>query len=247
MGHAGGQKTHAGQLLAADRLLGADLHLAVQVVANLLKSGGHVVQGLGQFGHLVVGVQADAVAELTRGHAPRAGNQHPQRPEDPAIGKPHEDEKQQAGRYGCRPCADDQRVVLPADLAGKAGQLRLQVAGQFGGQHLQAFELHVQPADLDVVQHPVFLVIGRADAGQLGLDLADRLPLAVVVRNPRIGPFPFGLHLAGQMVLIACERLVEFVQLAAELVADHRHSRGHEVMIQVGEGIDLQGRGVRRA
>ena len=68
VGHAGRQKTDAGQLLAAHHLLGALLNLAIQIVANGLKSGRHVVQGVGQFRHLVVRVQHDSIAEFAGRH-----------------------------------------------------------------------------------------------------------------------------------------------------------------------------------
>ena len=68
VGHAGGQKPHAGQLFAAHHLLGPLLHLPIEVVANLLEAGGHVVQGVGQFGHLVVGLQPDAIGKLAGRH-----------------------------------------------------------------------------------------------------------------------------------------------------------------------------------
>ena len=54
VGHAGGQKADAGQLLAADDLLGPLADLAIEVVANFLEAGGHVVHRLGQLRHLVV-------------------------------------------------------------------------------------------------------------------------------------------------------------------------------------------------
>ena len=85
MCHAGRQKAHAGQLLGANRLARALLNAAIQVVANLLKAGGHVVHGRGQFGHFVVRVQNDAVIEVSFFNFPRPLDQHPQRPEDPEI------------------------------------------------------------------------------------------------------------------------------------------------------------------
>lgn len=44
MRHAGGEKTDAGHLFAADHFFGALPHLFVQIVADLLKSRGHVVE-----------------------------------------------------------------------------------------------------------------------------------------------------------------------------------------------------------
>ena len=62
---AGGQETYAGQLLAADHLLGTLFHLSVQVVTNLLESSRHIVHGRGQFGHLVAGGKLDTVVKLS--------------------------------------------------------------------------------------------------------------------------------------------------------------------------------------
>ena len=53
-------------LLAAHDLLGPLAHLAVQIVANRLEAGRHVVHGRGQLRHLVAGLQRDADRKSTR-------------------------------------------------------------------------------------------------------------------------------------------------------------------------------------
>jgi hypothetical protein len=68
VGHAGGQKPNARELLVTDHLAGAELHLPVEVVTGLLESLRHVVEGGGQFGHLVAGVEPDAEAEIPLRH-----------------------------------------------------------------------------------------------------------------------------------------------------------------------------------
>ena len=45
---------------------------------------------VGQLGHFVVRVEMDAIIEIAGGHSARAFDQHPQRPEDPAIEQVHE-------------------------------------------------------------------------------------------------------------------------------------------------------------
>ena len=218
MRHAGRQKADAGQLLAPHHLLGAHLHLAVEVVANFLEPGGHVVHGLGQFGHLVAGVEADAVAELAGRHATRAGNQHPQRAEDPAVREPHEEQKDQRRRHRRRPFADDQRGVSAPHLVGEAGQLRVQVAGQFRGQRLQLFQLHVEPIDLDVVEHPVFVAVGLADAFNWASILRTVSSSRSWSEMLGVGPC-----FAGQLIPISHQSLIDFDPTASELVADHPH------------------------
>ena len=41
----------------------------------------------------------------------------------------------------------------------------------------RCLQLHVEPADLDVVEHPVLVAVGLADAGQLRLDLVGPSPV----------------------------------------------------------------------
>ena len=69
MGHAGGQKADARQLLATDHLTGPLLHLPVEIVAGLLEPFRHVVECVGEFGHLVMRVELDTVSKITSSDA----------------------------------------------------------------------------------------------------------------------------------------------------------------------------------
>ena len=98
MGHAGRQKADAGQLLAADDLLGPLLDLPIEVVADFLEAGRHRVHRLGQLAHLVVRVEANAVVELAGRHLARAFDQRLQRLGDPFAEQLHRRDQQQRGQ-----------------------------------------------------------------------------------------------------------------------------------------------------
>ncbi len=171
VGHAGRQKADAGQLLAAHDLLGAHLHLAVEVVANGLKAGGHVVQRAGQLGHFVVAVELNAIAEIARRHDSRALHQHPQRPEHPAIEQMHEQRERRQRQERCHPSQDDQRAIAAANFADQIVDSRMKKAGQLAGERLRQIEPRIEPLDALRVQRPRRRF---AEIGQFG----DRLPHA---------------------------------------------------------------------
>jgi len=81
--HPRGQKTDASQLLAPHHLLGPLADLAIEVVANLLKAGRHVIHRIGQLAHFIFGLEANAVVEVTGSDFPRTCNKRRQRPGNP--------------------------------------------------------------------------------------------------------------------------------------------------------------------
>ena len=173
VGHAGGQKADAGQLLAADDLLGALLHLAIEIVANGLKARGHVVHGVGQLRHLVVRAQSDAIAEFAGRHAPRTFDQHPQRTKDPGIEQPDENDQQQQRRDRGEPGQHDPGVILRMDFALELFHALIEMVGQLGGQRLQPLELDVERLSLAIVVDPGFAGGRSVNRRQALVDLAD--------------------------------------------------------------------------
>ena len=67
--HACRQKAHARQLLVADHLAGAKLHLPVEIIANLFESLRHVVERGSQLCHLVARIELQTEGEIARRHA----------------------------------------------------------------------------------------------------------------------------------------------------------------------------------
>jgi hypothetical protein len=207
VGHACGEKTDAGQLLAAYHLASPQLHLAVEVVADLLEPLGHVVEGVRQFRHLVAGIEPDAIPEIACRHAPRAMAEEPQRPEDPAVGD-HRDRRQQRGRsQGGGGRGEDERVIAAADLAGEVVKPVLKEGGQFGRERREPFQMGGRRC-----QHPPAAVIGRQPRQFVegGGDVAGRGPLPAPVAEWHRLDLPFV-----ENVPIAVEQHVRLAQRLA--------------------------------
>ena len=124
----------------------------------------------------------------------------------------------------------------PLHLLAKAGQLRVQVAGQFRGERLQLFELHVEPADLDVVEHPVLVAVR---ASRMRASWASIL-LAVSCSRWWFEMRGIGPHFARQLLAIPDQGLIDLVQLGAKLVADHPHAHRNQIAMGVGKRVDAQ-------
>ncbi len=104
------------------------LHLAVEVVANLLEAGGHVVHRLGQLGHFVARIEVDAMVEIAGRHLARALDQHAQRPEDPLVEQPHEAGHHHQGGHGAGPGQRNERAPLIAHIVGEVVDVAVQIA-----------------------------------------------------------------------------------------------------------------------
>ncbi len=211
VGHAGGQKAHAGQLLAAHHLLGAFLHLAVEVLAHCLEPGGHVVHGVGQLGHFVVRVERNAVAKFAGRHAPRSLHQHAQRVEYPGIEQANQQRQQQRSQYGHDPAQKNQGSILRTHLVAHAAQTLKQELGQLPREIAQLVQLQLQRFQPRRVAGPGGLAGGGHDAVEQAVDLAHGHALASAVVDAR-----FFFVVAGQLPTVLGERFAHVVQAAAD-------------------------------
>ncbi len=139
--------------------------------------------------------------EVAAGHAAAAVDQDPHRLEDPDVEEPHQYDQGNATQKRCDPGQDDPGSVLPAHMLAKDEHLVLQVSRQFVGQLRQVLQLVVQSADVDGLEHPVAFVVDPSDGVQAVLNVADRMPLALLVTDVR------GCRVAGlQGLLVVPER-----------------------------------------
>ena len=221
MGHAGRQEADARQLLATDHLAGPQLNLPIEIVANLLESLGHVVQGVGELGHLVAGVEPDAVAEVARGHPPRAVPEQTQRTKHPAVGEGPDRGQQGHGRYGRRPGRGDERPVAVANLVRELVEPLLEERRQRRGEHRERVELGHDGHERVAVGGGV-VAGGRAglphecaDLGETGGDPLGRVVLAGAVGEGLVLDVP-----RGEFRPVAVERHTGRRQL------DHEVARG---------------------
>ena len=183
VGHARGQEPDAGQLLAADDLLGAlpdllvaFLDLQVQVVADLQEPLRHGVHGAGQFGDFVVRRQLDAVLEVAvASDAAAALDQRAQRLEDRASEEFREGRQDDCGRDAGDPRQQDIGAILTTDVAGQLAQPLVQVLRQGQRPRMQIGEGFVQVLDLDLIEDPIVVLIQLGHLFQAVADLGDRL------------------------------------------------------------------------
>lgn len=150
------------------------LDLRVEVVANLLKAGRHVVERGSQLGHLVAVLQVDAVNEIVLlGDAAGAGQQRFQRLKQPVV-KQENGHGQKHGRPGqSGPFQDDPGAVFAAGVIDERPHAvvhhRLQ-AGRLGVHFIDGL---ADDVGLAGQQDPVGVGFGLHEPGQGGFQLAD--------------------------------------------------------------------------
>ena len=156
MGHAGGQISHAGQLLAANDLLGPLANLTIEIVANFLEAGRHRVHGLGQLAHLIVRIEVNAVIEFSRGDFSRALHERGQRAGNPFAKQLHRGHEQQRGQCGGHPGEPDRPAILAANVDGQLAETIVQVTWQLGGQLAKRVNILAQLADFRrIIEKPI--------------------------------------------------------------------------------------------
>ena len=136
MRHAGRQEADARELLAADDLVGAFGHLAIEVVANFAEALRHRVHRLGEFADFVAGVDLDAMVEVPGGDQPRAVDQHLQRIGEPLVEKTVRDDEHHHHGAKSDPGENDRRAVAGLHVVGDFLELVFEIGRQSTGQAL---------------------------------------------------------------------------------------------------------------
>ena len=136
VGDPRGQEPDARQPLGPDNLLGALMHLLIEVVADAAEPLGHLVERLGKLQKLILRVDPNPIVKVPRGDPPRTGQKNPQRLKDPDINQPQEDNNQddRGDEHGDRDLPNDS-VADPHGVR-KAGQLLMQTGRELFGDLL---------------------------------------------------------------------------------------------------------------
>ena len=176
-----GQEPDTRQAFRANQLTRAVADLAVEVVADVAETIGHLIERLGQLGHLVTSRQLDPVVQVPLGNPTCSLVQGPNRLKDPAIpgvDKGHEQQHRGDGRSDQPTSPRSQRSLR---LTQSAPQTRSRIRQRTGRpQHPR--HLHSQPApllSLDSTGHGQDL----ADLGQLPVQLSQQLPRDAATRS----------------------------------------------------------------
>ena len=171
-------------------------NLLIQIAFDFLKPLGHGVHRVGQFSDFVVAGLRNAVIKRPACDDARTADQLAQRLEDPPIDAQKQHHRHcQRGQAGDR-CQGDPGAVLHAHVRCQRFHPGLQVRRQFVGQPMQLPQFVVQQFDVDLLQHPVFILIQLVNAGERGFNLVDRFALAVDADH-------FAARAAAQFQLVA--------------------------------------------
>ena len=136
MGDPRGQEPDARQPLGSDNLLGALMHLLIEVVSDAAEPFGHLVERLGKLQKLILRVDPNTIVKIPRGDPARAGQKNPQRLKDPDIDQPQEDNNQddRGDEHGDRDLPNDS-IADPHGVR-KTGQLLMQTGRELFGDLL---------------------------------------------------------------------------------------------------------------
>ena len=192
VGDPRGEKADTRQLLAANHLTRPQLHLPVEVVADLLESLRHVIEGLGELRHLVAAVEVEPESEVAGGHAPGAVAEEAERPKHPAVGEDAKRRQQERRRHRRRPGGDDEGPIPGTDVAGEIEKVLLEVGREGSDERGEATEVGAEAAEFPDLHS---LARGRptdhlADPHETRGDAPGRLALTAPVSEGGVVDLP---------------------------------------------------------
>ena len=230
VGHARGQESDPGQAFAPDHLPRAIPDLAIEIVADVLETLGHVVHGFRQFGHFIFAAEVDAIIEISGSNPSRAFDQQPQGREDPAVEEVDEEAKHHGRHADCDPGSHDHRAILVAFGVGETCEAIIEEGGELVGQVLEFEQILAEPIDGDPVEGPIAVFLDPEHLFQGRTDFGDGFQFLAVVADAGADT-----HVLFQLVAVLGEGGFEFFQAVLELFANEKGTDGIGLKIRFRE------------